>query len=195
MKGLDTSKFPVEMVSWEDAMKFCEKLSALAKEKKAGREYRLPTEAEWEYACRAGTKTKYHSGDDEDDLKKVGWYSANSESRTHAVGKKKPNAWGLYDMHGNVWQWCSDWYGKDYYENSDKKDPEGPKSGTSRVLRGGSWYDNARNCRSAIRNSNVRASATTTSASASSAAPPGLGRRSAIYFFYHPPGVHASLHP
>ena len=112
--GMNTSKFPVDTVSWEDATKFCEKLNARETEKEAKREYRLPTEAEWEYACRAGTKTKHHSGDDEDDLKRVGWYDANSDSRTHAVGAKNANAWGLYDMHGNVWQWCSDWYGKDY---------------------------------------------------------------------------------
>ena len=139
VKGLDTSKFPVECVNWKDASKFCEKFSGLAKEKEAGRKYRLPTEAEWEYACRAGTRTRYHSGDDKEDLNNVGWYSANSGDRTHTVGKKKPNAWGLYDMHGNVYQWCSDWYGKDYYDRSNKKDPQGPKSGEVRIMRGGCW--------------------------------------------------------
>jgi formylglycine-generating enzyme required for sulfatase activity len=127
-------------------------LSQLAKEKAAGREYRLPTEAEWEYACRAATKTRYYTGDDEDDLKIAGWYDGNSDIRTHTVGSKKANAWGLYDMHGNVYQWCYDWYDKDYYSKGDNKDPEGPKSGDSRVLRGGCWGGIARDCRSADRN-------------------------------------------
>jgi formylglycine-generating enzyme required for sulfatase activity len=147
----DTSKFPVENVSWEEAKEFCEKLTKEEKSKR--REYRLPTEAEWEFACRAGTRTKYHSGEDEDDLKKVAWYTANSDSRTHQVGTKDANAWGLHDMHGNVWQWCADCYAKDYYRKSGKEDPKGPESGTSRVLRGGSWFidDDARKCRSASR--------------------------------------------
>ena len=149
----DTSDFSVENVSWEEAKEFCEKLSALEAEKKSGRVYRLPTEAEWEYACRAGTKTKYYSGDAEDDLEKVGWYAANSGGRTHAVGEKKEaNAFGLFDMHGNVWEWCADWYGSDYYKNSPKKDQESPKSGPSRVRRGGCWNYDARDCRAAYRN-------------------------------------------
>jgi formylglycine-generating enzyme required for sulfatase activity len=152
VKGMHTSNFPVENVSWNDAVKFCEKLSALEEEKKAGRVYRPPTEAEWEYACRAGTKTEYHSGNDEADLKKVGWYSANSGKRPHEVGEKKQaNARGLYDMHGNVWQWCADWYARDYYKEGDKTDPEGPKKGIYRVLRGGSWFLEARYCRAAYR--------------------------------------------
>jgi formylglycine-generating enzyme required for sulfatase activity len=155
VKGLDTSKFPVEDVSWEEAVKFCEKLSGMAKEKAAGRVYRLPTECEWEYACRAGTKTRYYTGDDEDDLKNAGWYRENSDGRTHKVGEKKANAFGLYDMHCNVRQWCSDWYGKGYCQNSDKRDPKGPESGDSRVLRGGCWKNNAWNCRSAYRNYNA----------------------------------------
>jgi formylglycine-generating enzyme required for sulfatase activity len=152
VSGRSTSKFPVEQVSWEDAVKFCNNLSELEKEKVAGREYRLPTEAEWEYACRAGTKTRYHSGDDEDDLKDAGWYDDNSDQRTHEVGEKKANAWGLYDMHGNVWQWCADWYGKHYYKGGNKTNPQGPESAISRVLRGGSWNLDARNCRAALRN-------------------------------------------
>ena len=148
--GMNTSKFPVETVSWEDATKFCEKVNAMEKEKEAKREYRLPTEAEWECACRAGTTTKYHSGDDEDDLKRVGWYDANSDGWPHEVGAKKANAWGLYDMHGNVWQWCADWYDSDYYGKSHVRDPE-CLIGTRRVLRGGSWVDNAGYCRAAFR--------------------------------------------
>ena len=124
---------PVEMVSWDDAQAFCQKLS-----KKSGKTVRLPTEAEWEYACRAGTSTKYYSGDSEEDLKRVAWYEANSNDTTHPVGQKEPNKFGLYDMHGNVWQWCQDWYG-DYTAN-EVADPQGPAQGASRVLRGGSWY-------------------------------------------------------
>jgi formylglycine-generating enzyme required for sulfatase activity len=151
LKGMDTSRFPAERVDWDNARKFCEKLTALAKEKAAGREYRLPTEAEWEYACRAGTKTRFYTGDDEDDLDKAGWYSGNSDSRTHKVGEKKANAWGLSDMHGNVRQWCSDWYGKDHSQNSDKKYKKGAEKGDPRVLRGGGWDIAAWNCRAAYR--------------------------------------------
>jgi formylglycine-generating enzyme required for sulfatase activity len=134
----NTSRYPVESVSWEDAVAFCDKLSDLDREKAARRVYRLPTEAEWEYACRAGTKTRYYSGDDEDDLKNVGWYSANSGARTHEVGeKKKPNAWGLHDMHGNVWQWCADRY-------AHAVGVLAPHS--HRMLRGGSWDDFAKDC-------------------------------------------------
>jgi formylglycine-generating enzyme required for sulfatase activity len=149
--GKDTSKFPVENVSWHDAVKFCSALSALPAEKAAGRRYRLPTEAEWEYACRAGTTTKYHSGGDEDDLKVVGWYLTNGSYGTQEVGQKQSNAWGLFDMHGNVYQWCSDWYGKGYYGEGDKTDPEGPKKSNNRVLRGGFWYGSAESCRAAAR--------------------------------------------
>jgi formylglycine-generating enzyme required for sulfatase activity len=148
--GMTTSRFPVETVSWHDAVQFCEKLSALEKEKADGREYRLPTEAEWEYACRAGTTTRYHSGDDEDDLMKVGWYKANSGGRTHNVGKKKANAWGLFDMHGNVFQWCHDRYPSGYKEGHET-DPKGPKNGEARVLRGGSYGLWPSACRAASR--------------------------------------------
>src|SRR5712692_6829482 len=99
---------PVEMVSWDDAVAFCKKLSELPEEKKAGRVYRLPTEAEWEYACRAGTRTAYSFGDDASKLGEYCWYGVSAQSRTHAVGQKLPNGWGLHDMHGNVWEFTID---------------------------------------------------------------------------------------
>ena len=148
--GTNPSKFkqwshPVEHVSWEDASAFCKKLS-----QKASRRITLPTEAEWEYACRAGSTTLYSFGDDERSLARHAWYSSNSDTRTHPVGKKTPNAWGLYDMHGNVWEWCQDWYAGSY-ANPTERDPQGPKSGNGRLLRGGGWHNDATNCRSARR--------------------------------------------
>ena len=141
---------PVEQVSWEDATEFCRKLSALAEERRAGREYRLPTEAEWEYACRAGSTTQYCFGDDESKLGEYGLFDKNSGSETHPVGQKKANAWGLFDMHGNVWEWCSDWK-EEGYGSKAVSDPQGPSGGSRRVFRGGSWYYTAWNCRSAFR--------------------------------------------
>ncbi len=140
---------PVEQVSWEDANEFCRQLSALPEEKKAGRMYRLPTEAEWEYACRAGTTTSYSFGDEESQLVEYGWFDRNSGNKTHAVGTKKPNAWGLFDMHGNVWEWCNDWYGG--YPRGAVVDPRGPSWETSRVIRGGSWGHSSWSCKSAAR--------------------------------------------
>ena len=140
---------PVENVSWEDAIEFCRKLSELPAEKEAGNVYRLPTEAEWEYACRAGTTTKYSFGDDESELGDYAWYGVNSDQKTHPVGSKKPNAWGLYDMHGNVVEWCQDWYGD--YPSGSVTDPSGATSGSYRVIRGGSWFFSAEGCRSASR--------------------------------------------
>lgn len=137
---------PVVLVSWNDAQEFCNWLSA-----KEGEIYRLPTEAEWEYCCRAGTTTAYCFGDDASDLKEYGWYEQNAGNRTHPVGKLKPNAWGLYDVHGNAWEWCQDWYATDYYVRSPRQDPEGPGTGDMRVLRGGGWSQNVMICRAADR--------------------------------------------
>ena len=147
--GNENADLPVENVSWDDAVEFCKKLSDLPEEKKAGRVYRLPTEAEWEYACRAGSKTAYSFDDEEGLLPEYGWFNRNSSDRTHTVGLLEPNAWGLYDMHGNVWEWCSDRHGE--YPKGAVSDPTGPKVGSSRVLRGGSWFYEAANCRSANR--------------------------------------------
>ena len=145
-KGADN---PVQIVSWEDAVEFCRKLSELPAEKAAGNVYRLPTEAQWECACRAGTTTRFSFGDDESDLGDYAWYRDNSGDKTHPVGGKKPNAWGLYDMHANVWEWCQDWYGD--YPSGSVTDPTGPVGGSRRVIRGGCWYYTAGYCRSAIR--------------------------------------------
>jgi formylglycine-generating enzyme required for sulfatase activity len=149
VKDVDSANHPVEQVSWEDAVEFCQRLSALPEEKKAGRVYRLPTEAEWEYACRAGSQTAHSFGSDEKSLVNFGWYDSNSKGMTHAVGLKKANAWGLYDMHGNVWEWCADRYGE--YPKGSATDPRGPEAGSDRVDRGGSWLLVAVFCRSANR--------------------------------------------
>jgi formylglycine-generating enzyme required for sulfatase activity len=143
------AQLPLEQVSWEDAVEFCRKLSELPAERSAGRVYRLPSEAEWEYACRAGSKTKWSFGDWESSLGDYAWFSSNSDRKTHPVGTKKPNAWGLYDMHGNVWEWCSDWFG--YHASTTVSDPTGPATGSYRVIRGGGWSDPAGDCRSANR--------------------------------------------
>jgi formylglycine-generating enzyme required for sulfatase activity len=149
--GTDPSNFkgarlPVESVSWSDAAAFCTKLTA--RERAAGRlpagyGYRLPTEAEWEYACRAGS-----AGDTAGDLDAMAWYDRNSGSTTHEVGAKQANAWGLYDMHGNVWEWCQDYYGK--YSAGDATDPV-CAAGSTRVRRGGGWLNGVAGCRSAYR--------------------------------------------
>jgi formylglycine-generating enzyme required for sulfatase activity len=161
VRGLDTDDFPVERVSWHDAKKFCEKLSQLEKERRAKCTYRLPTEAEWEYACHRGapSSSPFHFG------KSLSSRQANFDGnhpyggaekgpylgRTCKVGSYNPNKFGLYDMHGNVWQWCQDWYAKDYYKDSPAKDPKGPASGDARVLRGGFWYGYGAYCRAACR--------------------------------------------
>ena len=123
----EESQRPVEQVSWDDAVQFCSKLSELPGEKSAGRTYRLPTEAEWEYACRAGSTSKYCHGDDEARIDDYAWYRPNSDDTTHPVGQKKANAWGLYDMHGNVWEWCQDWY--DAYPSSRGEGSTGTRYG------------------------------------------------------------------
>lgn len=150
---------PVESVCWEDAVAFCRKLTEM--ERAAGRlpegyEYRLPTEAQWEYACRAGSQAALNSGKDLTSvtgtcshLNEVGWYGENSGNQTHPVGEKQSNAWWLYDLHGNVFEWCQDWYGD--YPKKPAIDPTGPAKGQHRVLRGGRWNLGARYCRSACR--------------------------------------------
>jgi eukaryotic-like serine/threonine-protein kinase len=144
-----TDEDPVVCVSWNEAVKFCEWLSK--KEKKT---YQLPTEAQWEYACRVGTTTAYSFGDDAKDLGDYGWCFDNSGQHTQPVGGKKPNPWGLYDMHGDIFQWCADYYDKDYYGKSPGKDPQNLDKGDSRVIRGGCWHAIPKLCRSANRNWN-----------------------------------------
>jgi formylglycine-generating enzyme required for sulfatase activity len=146
VSGKDTSGYPVETVSWEDAVEFCKRLSA-----KEGKTYRLPSEVEREYACRAGTTTEWYCGDNEDELGRVAWYGKNSGGTPHPVGTKEANAWGLFDVHGNVWEWCADWLDFDYYAKSPPSDPPGPEMGSFRGIRGGGWYGTAVLCRSAYR--------------------------------------------
>jgi formylglycine-generating enzyme required for sulfatase activity len=140
---------PVETVSWDDAQNFLQRLSA-----KEGKSYRLPTEAEWEYAARAGTTTAYCFGDDVSLLREYGWYTENSGGRTRAVGQLEANVWGLHDMHGNVWEWVQDWYADNYYQQSGIIDPKGAEEGKYRVVRGGSWRDDARYLRVSARGRN-----------------------------------------
>ncbi|MCI5181798.1 MAG: hypothetical protein D3921_04645 [Candidatus Electrothrix sp. AW1] len=138
-RGWGRGKHPVINVSWQDAQEYCQWLS-----RETGQTYRLPTEAEWEYACRAGSESAYCFGDDEKLLGEYAWYNKNSGNKTHPVDEKLPNAWGLHDLHGNVWEWCQDWYSRsNYYAECHKqgvvKNPQGALSGSNRVLRGGSW--------------------------------------------------------
>jgi formylglycine-generating enzyme required for sulfatase activity len=129
--------YPVEQVSWEDVQQFIYRLN-----NQTGRKYRLPTEAEWEYAARSGGKTEKYAGTSEDDeLKEYAWFDSNSDLQTHPVGQKRPNGLGLYDMIGNVSEWCADWYDENYYESSPGDNPKGPDGGTYRVLRGKSYLD------------------------------------------------------
>jgi formylglycine-generating enzyme required for sulfatase activity len=131
---------PVENVSWTEAQEFLRKLS----EKEGKQPYRLPTEAEWEYAARAGSTAKYCFGNDEEQLGQYAWYGKDAGGSTHPVGQLKPNAWGLYDVHGNVWEWVNDWFDGAYYQKSPVEDPKGPEMGEDRIVRGGSWGDDPR---------------------------------------------------
>jgi Zn-finger protein len=145
-EGWGRGNRPVINVSWHNAKVYCEWLS-----EKTGENYRLPTEAEWEYSCRAGTTTKWSFGDDESELEKYAWYNKNSDGKTHEVGQKPPNPWGLYDMHGNVWEWCED----DYVDSYEKTPRDGKafmnNKGGNKVLRGASWGNDGRDTRSAYR--------------------------------------------
>jgi formylglycine-generating enzyme required for sulfatase activity len=138
---------PIVNVSWGEAVAYCNWLT-----KRTGKSYRLPTEAEWEYAARGGNKSNGYDYAGGDDLTGVGWSKENSTTKAHGCGLKRSNELGLYDMSGNVWEWCMDWYDRTYYANSSSKNPRGPSSGSIRVLRGGSWDGAASNCRVAIRN-------------------------------------------
>jgi len=155
-------KNPVEQVRWSDAVRYCNARSLLEGIQPCydlntwrcnfdANGYRLPTEAEWEYACRAGTKTAYFFGDDPSKLKDYAWFEQNSGSKPQPVGQKKPNPWGLYDMHGNVWEWCNDFYKVDYYQDSPEENPKGPETGETKVVRGGAWKFSDESCRSGYR--------------------------------------------
>jgi len=152
----DGPKYAATYVSWDDAQEFCRKLST-----NEGRTCRLPTEAEWEYVCRAGSKTRYSFGDDESKFGDYAWYERNTtavptavqEIYAHRVGLKRANTWGLYDMHGNVEEWCQDRHDDDYYTNSPTDDPTGAPSGSHREARGGGWNNNPGLCGSASRDS------------------------------------------
>ena len=145
---------PVDEASWHDATEFCRRLS-----EKTGKTVRLPTEAEWEYACRAGTTTPFHTGNTistdqanyDGNYAYAGGHKGTHSKRTMPVRSFAPNAWGLFDMHGNVWEWCQDWYGAGYYGKSPAVDPQGPANGMSRVVRGGSWHNPPIFARSAAR--------------------------------------------
>jgi formylglycine-generating enzyme required for sulfatase activity len=153
---------PVEQMRWSDAVRYCN-----ARSESEGLQtcydlntwkcdftangYRLPTEAEWEYACRAGTTTAYFFGDDASKLKAYAWYEDNAGGKPQPVGQKPPNPWGLYDVHGNVWEWCNDFYKVDYYQESPKENPRGPETGETKVLRGGAWKFSAESCRCGYR--------------------------------------------
>jgi len=155
-------KNPVEQVRWSDAVRYCNARSRLEGLKPcydlktwecdfAANGYRLPTEAEWEYAARAGTKTKYFFGQKSTKLKHYAWFKRNARHRARPLGQKLPNPWGLHDVYGDVWEWCHDIYGRDYYQASPQKDPRGPEKGDSRVLRGGSWNSSEKKCCSTFR--------------------------------------------
>jgi formylglycine-generating enzyme required for sulfatase activity len=156
------ASLPVEQKTWIDAVRFCnirsyeEGLEQCYDEETLecnfeANGYRLPTEAEWEYACRAGTTTSYSFGDDPNELSRYAWFIPNAGHKTQKVGRRKPNPWGLFDMHGNVAEWCHDYYSEDYYQNSSEKNPSGPELGKLRVIRGGAWNSTLNVCRSGYR--------------------------------------------
>jgi formylglycine-generating enzyme required for sulfatase activity len=150
MRGVGVD-YPMYYVNYAEAEEFCGRLNQrLRSQLPAGYSFALPTEAEWEYAARGGNKTNTYTYSGSNYLSDVAWYADNSNSTTHAAGSKRANELGLYDMSGNVWEWCTDWYGS--YSSSSQTDPRGPSSGSYRVLRGGSWYCSASNCRVAYRN-------------------------------------------
>ncbi len=140
--------YPVSAVSWNDVQKFIKWLN----EKEKDKTYRLPTEAEWEYFCRAGAHTIYCFGNEDILLKRYGWFWNNSDKHPHEVGTKKPNNWGIYDVHGNVYEWTSSWYNENYYKNIEKTDPQGPKEGNRKVYKGGGFLCNPDYCRTSFRN-------------------------------------------
>jgi formylglycine-generating enzyme required for sulfatase activity len=139
-------RLPVENVTWQEASEFCKRVSV-----RTQRAVRLPTEAEWEYACRATTRSRFCAGDYDLDLERVAWFRGTSGNTTHTVGDKEANLFGLGDMHGNVAEWCQDWFAENYYAQSPGCDPPGPATGTSRVVRGGNWSSAPASCRSAAR--------------------------------------------
>ena len=159
VKGQDTWRYPVENVSWEEAIVFCNEMSKLddlqpyyrAGVPSGGDGYRLPTEAEWEYACRAGTTTRYGFGDDETKLREYAWCGDNAGGMTHQVATRTPNAWGLYDMHGNVWESCWDWHDNKYDDLSPAVDPSGSTHGSAKISRGGAFDSEYHKTRSAVR--------------------------------------------
>ncbi|MHC4681907.1 MAG: formylglycine-generating enzyme family protein [Planctomycetota bacterium] len=155
-------KNPVEQMRWSDAARYCNARSELEGLQPCydlqtwecnfeANGYRLPTEAEWEYACRAGTKTAYFFGDNPSKLADYAWFEKNAGGKPQPVGRKPPNPWGLCDMHGNVWEWCNDFYQVDYYQQSPKENPRGPKTGEAKVVRGGAWKFSAESCHSSYR--------------------------------------------
>jgi len=143
----EKENYPVTDVTWDDAVAYCKWLNEQQKEYV----YRLPTEAEWEYACRAGTTTKWSFRDDKENLGEYAWYDKNSDDSTHEVGKKKPNDFKLYDMHGNVFEWCQDDYVDNYKKTPKDGNPYIDKNAKRKIIRGGSWYYNADSTRSAVR--------------------------------------------
>jgi formylglycine-generating enzyme required for sulfatase activity len=149
---------PVEKVSWDYVQEFIKKLNA-----QSGKTYRLPTEAEWEYACRGGLQSAHYKYSGSNNIDEVAWYNGNyktgkhgSQGTTHPVGTKKSNELGIYDMTGNVWEWCNDWYDRDYYSSSPTDNPQGASSGSYHVLRGGGWAEYAQYCRTTYRSSSDR---------------------------------------